>query len=152
MPNEIDFAFNTLLLLSSDEYHAFKVYNSPRLIGLMLAHIGFFGMRQSSNTSELVKSGNYGKIGNSSKKLCTSNYRNLYDNVWHATTDEDHADEKINSDCLMTMTISTFNNINNKPKRRNFVKFWHNAVQLPEQPYLKNLIENLLPELYNKCK
>jgi hypothetical protein len=62
LPNEIDFVFNTILLLSSDEYHMFRIYTSTRLIDLMLAHIGFFG--QSSSSAE------------------TNSHRNLYDNVW----------------------------------------------------------------------
>ena len=107
------------MLLSSDEYHGFKIYQSPRLIELMLAHIGFFGLNSSNN------------------------YRYLYDNAWNDySKQEEYDSEKIKS--------------NNYPesfrgKRKNFVKFWHNAVQLPEDEN-KNLISQLLPELYNQCK
>jgi len=62
--NEIDFVFNTILLLSSDEYHMFKIYTSTRLIDLMLAHIGFFGKSSSSLAAE------------------SNSHRNLYDDVW----------------------------------------------------------------------
>lgn len=61
LPNEVDFVFNTILLLSSDEYHSFRIYLSPNLLNLMLAHIGFFGSEESS-------------------------YRHLYDTVWNSGT------------------------------------------------------------------
>ena len=59
LANEIDFVFNTILLLSSDEYHKFRIYSSPRLLHLLLAHIGFFGQEEST-------------------------FRYLYDNVWNS--------------------------------------------------------------------
>ena len=114
LPNEIDFVFNTLLLLSSDEYHSFKIYSSPRLVELMLAHIGFFG----------TKNNNLG-------------YRSLYDKVWQPLELINHSDEK--------------KIFSNKYQRRNFVKFWHNAIQLPGYEN-KKMIEELLPVLYNQCK
>lgn len=117
LPNEIDFVFNTAMLLSGDEYHGFKIYSSPRLVDLMLAHIGFFGLSSSNN------------------------YRNLYDKVWHSRSrlEEDNPE---------------MYELNNAPdsvlfRRRNFVKFWHNAVMLPEDSN-RDLISQLLPEMYNK--
>ena len=44
LPNEIDFVFNTLLLLSNDDSFSFRVNGTnTRLINLILANIGFFG-------------------------------------------------------------------------------------------------------------
>lgn len=111
LPNEVDFVFNTILLLSSDEYHSFRIYSSPNLLNLMLAHVGFFGSNETGST----------------------NYRRLYDTVWHA-----------GPIC-----------------RRNFVKFWHSAIQPPVQQdddcyddnydssNLTKIITSLLPDLYN---
>jgi hypothetical protein len=102
--------FNTLLLLSSDEYHSFKIYTSPNLIGLILAHVGFFGSKQ-----------------------CDLGYRKLYDKVWNVP-------EEVWEHGVSVM------------RRRNFVKFWHNAVQLPEQLANHQLVSDLIPEMYNQCK
>lgn len=114
LPNELDFAFNTIMLLSGDEYHGFKVYSSPRMIDLMLAHIGYFGVRSSHN------------------------YRELYDKIWHPPTGL--AEENQNDfDRPESMKL----------KRRNYVKFWHNAVKLPEDEN-KSLISELLPRMYNE--
>jgi len=127
LPNEIDFVFNTILLLSSDEFHAFRIYSSPRLLDLMLAHVGFFGSHETFDSQNNQ-----------------NNYRSLYDNVWN-----NPADSKTG-------------------ERRNFVKFWHNAIHLPSSnesntypndcdeefgcPDASKLVTNLLPTLYNKCK
>ena len=114
LPNDIDFVFNTLLLLSSDAYHTFKIYLSPHLVELMLAHIGFFG----TNNNNL-------------------GYRSLYDKVWQPLDLINHLDEK--------------KLFSNKYQRRNFVKFWHIAIQLPGYENSK-MVEELLPVLYNQCK
>lgn len=107
------------MLLSSDEYHGFKIYSSPRLVDLMLAHIGFFGLSSSNN------------------------YRDLYDKIWHTRSSKEELNpEMYKVDCAPESTHY---------RRRNFVKFWHNAVMLPEDSN-KDLISQLLPEMYNKCK
>jgi hypothetical protein len=134
LPNEVDFVFNTILLLSSDETHLFRVYSSPLLIDLMLAHIGFFGAEDKHG------------------------YRLLYDNVWHSSPTKHKK--------LRSKTHSTQKEFfNNKGKasdniklrwqtsRRQFVKFWHNSVELPAKSFdedKRTLIENLLPKLYNE--
>ena len=130
LPNEIDFVFNTIVLLSSDESHAFRVYSSPRLISLMLAHIGFFGTDDKYN------------------------YRYLYDNVWNSYLNDD----------LMQTDNTNLDNLNNRMEnklkckpRRNFVKFWHNAIKFPEDSLNSKLYDiaqfiDLLPKLYNDCK
>ena len=44
LPNDVDFIFNTLLILSNDDTYSFRLNNSnTRLINLILAHVGFFG-------------------------------------------------------------------------------------------------------------
>ena len=53
-----------MIILSSDEYHAFRIFSSPKLLDLMLAHIGFFG------TSNI------------------NNYRDLYENIWYTISDK----------------------------------------------------------------
>jgi AT-rich interactive domain-containing protein 2 len=124
LPNEIDFVFNTLLLLSSDESHSFRVYSSPRLVQLVLAHIGFFGIEDKYN------------------------YRHLYDNVWNCYSNDvdlDDDDDVVN--CRMA------NKLKCKP-RRSFVRFWHNAVAFPEKCAFTHLnykssFSQLLPKLYN---
>jgi hypothetical protein len=62
LANDVDFSFNTLLLLSSDDNNMFRVYSSQHLIDLMLAHLGFFGLNDKFK------------------------YQNLYDNVWYANS------------------------------------------------------------------
>lgn len=73
LPNEIDFVFNTIVLLSSDESHLFKIYQSPRLIDLMLAHVGFFGTCDKFSL------------------------RNLYDNCWNCKFDFELDDHDLES-------------------------------------------------------
>lgn len=136
LPNEVDFVFNTVLLLSSDESHQFRVYASRRLVDLMLAHVGFFGVDDRF-------------------KL-----RYLYDNVWTAFRkfDDSGRDEDAN--------LADFLNENDQEAReqhlrkkfkrvpnRSFVKFWHQIVQLPadDSYQQKSSISKLLPTLYNEC-
>jgi len=119
LPNEIDFVFNTVLLLSGDEYHGFKIYSSPRLVELMLAHVGFFGLSSANS------------------------YRDLYDKVWHARSYQEELEPQLY--VVESAPQST------QLRRRNFVKFWHNAVVLPEDSN-KDLVKQLLPVMYNDCK
>jgi hypothetical protein len=137
LPNEVDFVFNTILLLSSDESHQFRIYASRRLIDLMLAHVGFFGAGDKHN------------------------FRYLYDNVWTAfdrNGSNEESEAKI-EEFLKSEEIDSYVSevIKRKFKRepsRNFVKFWHNVVQLPSDDTLtqRSSISKLLPELYNNCK
>jgi hypothetical protein len=44
LPNEVDFVFNTILILSNDDSYSFRINGTnTRLISLILANIGFFG-------------------------------------------------------------------------------------------------------------
>jgi hypothetical protein len=132
LPNEIDFVFNTIVLLSSDESHAFRVYSSPRLIQLILAHIGFFGIEDKHN------------------------YRYMYDRVWNTYED----DKALHSDEIRDEEDEFNDRMMNKLKckpRRNFVKYWHNAIKFPEYCEsldfdFNDLFGELLPKLYNNCK
>jgi hypothetical protein len=141
LPNEVDFVFNTILLLSSDESHQFRIYASRRLIDLMLGHVGFFGAGDKHN------------------------FRYLYDNVW--TAFDRSNDERDGSGATANLTeflshedddLSPMGDvIKRKFKRepsRNFVKFWHNVVQLPSEDAFtqRTSISKLLPKLYNNCK
>jgi hypothetical protein len=134
LANEVDFAFNTILLLSSDEQHAFKIYSSSNLIALMLAHVGFFGTND------------------------THNFRHLYDTVWHPVDDEAKTEPPAQNFLEQTIEEHIHDRMTTKLKlkpRRNFVKFWHNAVKLPEESIecddfdYKSLISELMPKLYN---
>ena len=42
LPNEVDFAFNTLTILSSDENQPLLLSAVPSLLNLMLAHVGIY--------------------------------------------------------------------------------------------------------------
>ena len=42
LPNEIDFAFNTLTVLSCDESNPLLLSSVPSLLDLMLAHVGIY--------------------------------------------------------------------------------------------------------------
>ena len=130
LPNEIDFVFNTIVLLSSDESHSFRIYTSPRLVQLILAHIGFFGIEDKYN------------------------YRHMYDNVWNSFA-HDELFAQYGGD-LDNINDRMINKLKCKP-RRNFVRFWHNAVKFPERYSSFNLdytdlFNELLPKLYNDCK
>lgn len=136
LPNEVDFIFNTIVLLSSDESHAFKIYQSPRLVYLMLAHIGFFG------TSDKY------------------NLRSLYDNYWNKIDyDKEVKNEKVtiesflNKDDFEELNLKYTNKFKYMTKR-NFIKFWHDSVQMPisDEFNQKSLLEEIMPKLYNECK
>ena len=97
LANEVDFAFNTLLLLSAsavgavspeDECSAtattgggLRLYATRRLVPLMLAHCGFFGMRSDDEPDEDVYQ-----------------YRRLYESAWNdpaaAAAAGDHNDDE----------------------------------------------------------
>jgi hypothetical protein len=135
LPNEVDFAFNTLLMLSSDESHQFKLTSSKRLIDLMLAHCGFFGLKDRFDL------------------------RNLYDNVWNAYKTK--SDESSRSDLLVAYLRDENKykkeKLDEKFKKeptRNFVKFWHNCIHIPydDSNEQKSMIKKLLPKLYNERK
>jgi hypothetical protein len=83
--NEVDFVINSLVLMSSDEVIEFKLYQSPRLIDLMLGHVGFFGSSNDESRTDL---------------------RNLYDKVWNPIDDEDRND----NDCHEFKTFKTRRN------------------------------------------
>ena len=135
LPNEIDFVFNTIVLLSSDESHAFRIYSSPRLIQLILAHIGFFGIDDKHN------------------------YRHLYDRVWNSYEDDEVFRSNENNSSYSDndfINDRMINRLKCKP-RRNFVKYWHNAIKFPEYCAtldfdFSSLFGQLLPKLYNNCK
>lgn len=42
LPNEVDFAFNTLTILSRDEKDPLLLSSVPSLLDLMLAHVGIY--------------------------------------------------------------------------------------------------------------
>ena len=42
LPNEVDFAFNTLTVLSCDENDPLLLSSVPSLLNLMLAHVGIY--------------------------------------------------------------------------------------------------------------
>lgn len=42
LPNEVDFAFNTLTILSYDEDNPLLLSSVPSLLDLMLAHVGIY--------------------------------------------------------------------------------------------------------------
>ena len=42
LPNEVDFAFNALTILSSDENNPLLLSSVPSLLDLMLAHVGIY--------------------------------------------------------------------------------------------------------------
>lgn len=42
LPNEVDFAFNALTILSSDENDPLLLSSVPSLLDLMLAHVGIY--------------------------------------------------------------------------------------------------------------
>ena len=42
LPNEVDFAFNTLTVLSCDEKSPLLLSSVPSLLNLMLAHVGIY--------------------------------------------------------------------------------------------------------------
>jgi len=111
------------MLLSGDELQCFRIYQSPRLVDLMLAHIGFFGPVQTSSAFT---------------------YRDLYDNVWNFQSVEA-------TDQRQDFNFGTPCPESAKLRRRNYVKFWHNAVRLPDD-ISKCLVGKLLPDMYNKCK
>ena len=122
LPNEIDFVFNTIMLLSSDEYHGFRIYSSPRLIDLMLAHIGYFGVKS------------------------THNYCDLYENVWHSNKGRVNVDNDVDDDEAEGGEFKFGNTVPEcgKFRQKNYVEFWSNAVQLPEDVN-RDLILQLLP-------
>jgi hypothetical protein len=145
LPNEVDFVFNTILLLSSDDSHQFRIYASRRLVDLMLGHCGFFGTEDRHN------------------------FRCLYDNVWTAfdrqdyVGDEERGDEQRRdaSETMADYLKCEYRHVDEVLKRkfkrdpsRNFVKFWHNVVQFPSEDTFtqKTSISKLLPKLYNNCK
>lgn len=42
LPNEVDFAVNVCVLLSTEGKHCIKLERAPQLLRLLLAHIGVF--------------------------------------------------------------------------------------------------------------
>ena len=42
LPNEVDFAFNALTILSSDENNPLLLSSVPSLLDLMLGHVGIY--------------------------------------------------------------------------------------------------------------
>lgn len=128
LPNDVDFSFNTLLLLSSDENNLFRIYSSPRLIDLMLAHIGFFGISDKFNLGK------------------------LYANVWYPNVKIDankNKQENLFNFYLSNGAIEKF--AESKVPYRNFIQYWHNNVALGQDltDYQRDLIKSLLPRLVN---
>lgn len=136
LPNEVDFTFNTLLLLSSDEIHAFRIYSCPRLIDLMLGHIGFFGTNDKYN------------------------YRSLYDSIWYNNMNQIKFDNELDlyEEKDDDQDEQIYSRLRWKRKPRNFVKFWYNSIQVPydelstENFTLSSMIQEILPKMYNDCK
>lgn len=154
LPNEVDFVFNMLIHLSSDDKNPLKLSECERLVDLMLAHVGFFG-------------------ANDKYQL-----RSLYDLVWNAPefdqeekeNNKEDADQE-SSDVKMSLIekfarygysefVNEYMSSLRKMRRRCFVLFWHNGVELPDKncvikssvhasSNLCALLESLLPKLYN---
>lgn len=152
MPNEVDFVFNMLIHLSSDDKNPLKLAECERLVDLMLAHVGFFG-------------------ANDKYQL-----RSLYDLVWNApefdqeekeNNNNDDADQDVKTSLIEKFARYGYSEFVNeymsslrKMRRRCFVLFWHNGVELPDKTSvikstahassnLRTLLESLLPKLYN---
>ena len=47
LPNEVDFAMNTCTLLSNKGRHTLQLKETPRLLELLLAHVGIYRDGQS---------------------------------------------------------------------------------------------------------
>ena len=131
LPNEVDFVFNTILLLSSDESHQFRIYASRRLVDLMLGHVGFFGAGDKHN------------------------FRYLYDKVWASFDRDDHAETTHSPTLLRDFLDESADKEQQRRKKfkrspsRNYVEFWHNAVHLPDDNTWcqRSAISALLPKL-----
>ena len=54
LPNEVDFAFNVCTLLSNEGKHIIKVCRCPRVLTLLLAHVGIFEAGKCLLVCELV--------------------------------------------------------------------------------------------------
>ena len=131
LPNEVDFVFNSILLLSSDETHQFRVYSSKRLIDLMLAHVGFFGTQDRFNL------------------------KYLYDNVWNAFRKFD--DSVTGDDQSLAFYLDEQRSREEELRKRfkhvperNFAQFWHNITQLPNDSENASLIKTILPPMNNQ--
>lgn len=140
LANEIDFAFNTIVLMSSDETSSFKLSLTPRLVELMLAHVGFFGTNDKYNLKYL-----YDNVWNSAESNLTEQEKdaaefrkNLIDK--YAKAEYGHLVEEY------IQKLQSF-------KKRNFILFWHNFVQMPsELEFNQNqLLNQLMPKLENDC-
>ncbi|RNA18036.1 AT-rich interactive domain-containing 2-like isoform X1 [Brachionus plicatilis] len=128
LPNEVDFVFNSMVLMSSEESNSFKIYQSPRLISLILAHVGFFGQKDKYNL------------------------RPLYEHYWFRPTRSDtmdaqelfekflsNTDWKLLSEKYEKWTCETY-------ARRDFGKFWHHLVQIPEEDFGQSeILGSILP-------
>ena len=122
LPNEVDFSFNTLLLLSSDDNNMFRVYSSQRLIDLMLAHLGFFGLNDKFR------------------------YQNLYDNVWYANASSSASSKDLN------FYLNNEEKTDDRTLKRYFKQYWHNYIKLTNDlnENEQKLFKSLLPKLNNE--
>lgn len=117
LPNEVDFVFNSMVLMSSEESNSFKIYQSPRLISLILAHVGFFGEKDKYNLKP------------------------LYENHWFKKTkpikfDKNELFEKLLSNDELKLLSEKYENWTSEAYlKRDFNKFWHLLVQIPEEDF-----------------
>ncbi|CAF0976366.1 unnamed protein product [Brachionus calyciflorus] len=136
LPNEVDFVFNTMILLSSEENNTFKIYQSPRLISLMLAHVGFFGDNDKYNL------------------------KNLYDKYWFKQVEKE--DDKLSKEKLFEKYLEKddLNLLNEQYEKasqsmcsRNFPKFWTHIVNIPDEDFgQKILLNEIIPNENEKFK
>ena len=141
LPNEVDFIFNTLVHLSCDDKNPFKIAECPRIVDAMLAHVGFFG---------------------ASDKFTL---RRLYESSWNAReidVDDPEDVENIDKSRLIERyakkdysdLVDDYMKGLKRMKRRSFVMFWKNGIQMPDdtnngdQKYnLNSLLSNIMPKL-----
>jgi hypothetical protein len=150
--NEIDFVFNTLLILSSDEAHAFRLYQSPRLIHLMLAHVGHFGSEDKYNLRYLYENVWFKPIqmynlevenelqleqANATKKLKEifitndSGEKIIHDHNRDNDDDDDDDDDDDFDDFYNKRILKRLKKI----AKRDYIHFWHESFELQLDEY-----------------
>lgn len=135
LPNEVDFVFNTMVLMSSEESNSFKVYQSPRLVSLILAHVGFFGEKDKYNL------------------------RPLYQNYWFKTPlDSQYKDKQelfeefVSKDEWQFLSEKYEKCSTEAFVKRDFDNFWHLMIHIPDEDFgQKEILSSLLPKEPQSC-
>lgn len=134
LPNEVDFVFNSMVLMSSEESNSFKVYQSPRLISLILAHVGFFGEKDKYNLRPLFQN-HWFKTTRSQSKDKQELFEELVSKDEWKILSEKY--EKCTSDAFV---------------QREFVKFWHLMIRIPDEDFgQKEILYSLLSTEQQQC-